>query len=100
MNIPISYQLAGTDWKVVWDNTKLNNQGDYGTCSHSESMITLSTTIGLKNLSEGKMEQTFYHELVHSILDSIHERELSDNEKFVDNFANMLHQFIKSAKYE
>lgn len=100
MNIPKSFQLGGIDWKVIWDNDKCNDREEYGLSAYSTATITMSTTYGLKELPDDRKDHTFYHELVHAILDSIHERELSSNEKFVDNFATLLHQFTKTAKYE
>lgn len=41
-------------------------------------------------------EQTFYHELVHAILDELGENELSANERFVQSFSVLLYQFEKS----
>ena len=43
---------------------------------------------------------TFYHEKVHIILDTMGERELSQNEKFVDTFAKLLRQSDETANYE
>jgi len=67
--------------------------------SFSESKITLSTTHGVDKLSDDKILNTFYHEKVHAILDTMHERELSANEKFVDTFANLLRQSDETSKF-
>ena len=44
------------------------------------------------------MEASFYHELVHVILDTMGKHELSDSEEFVEGFANLLHQYEKTKK--
>lgn len=45
-----------------------------------------------------KLEQVFFHELTHAVLDVMNHR-LSRNEAFVDQFASLLHQAITGATY-
>lgn len=45
---------------------------------------------------DSALGQVFCHELVHAMLDEINEHKLSQNEKFVDNFASVLHQALTS----
>jgi hypothetical protein len=99
MRIPKSFKLFGTTINIVWDNQKMNDKSRYGESRYSESKIILSTTDGLDNLSEGRILDTFYHEKVHMILDSMKEHELSSNEKFVDTFAKLLRQSDVTAEY-
>lgn len=40
----------------------------------------------------------FIHEIIHGILDTMGETELSSNEKFVNAFAGYLYQVIKQIK--
>ena len=88
------FSLGGVKWKVVVDNKRLDDMGLLGLCEHSKSLITLYD--GLRNPE--LTDQTLYHEVVHAILDSIGEYELSQNEKFVQQFAVLLHQFETSKK--
>lgn len=44
-------------------------------------------------------EHTFFHELTHAILDAMGKHALYEDEEFVDAFAGMLHQIMKTAKY-
>lgn len=98
--IPSSFELMGTTWTVVWDNEKMNDKQSYGESEYSFNTITMSTLHGAKPLSDDRIQACFYHELVHAILDTMHEHELSNNETFVNTFGNLLHQAQKSAKYE
>lgn len=91
-NEPFSFKLFATTIDVVWNNQRMNDKGQYGEASYSESKITLSDTCGVDPLSEDRIKDCFYHEKVHIILDSMHEYELSKNEKFVDQFAKLLRQ--------
>lgn len=50
--------------------------------------------------SKSSMENTFVHELVHSVLDTMGEFELSRDEKFVCCFSGFLLEALKSFKYE
>lgn len=99
MKIPKSFKLFATEIKIVWDNKYCNDKNMYGESDYSGSKITLSKTIGVDPLSEGKIMDTFYHERVHMILDTMSEGELSKNEKFVDQFAKLLRQADETAKY-
>lgn len=47
-----------------------------------------------KDISEQFKEQTLIHELVHGILVSMGKLELHEDEVFVTNFSNILHQII------
>jgi hypothetical protein len=98
--IPKSFKLFGTLINVVWNNKRLNDKRVYGLSDYSKSEITLSTTQGTEPLSEGKMIDTFYHEKVHMILDTMGEEELSSNEKFVDIFSKLLRQSDETAEFE
>ena len=58
--------------------------------------IKISKTWQNFELEESAKEQTFYHELVHAILDELGEHELSNNERFVQSFSVLLYQFEKT----
>jgi hypothetical protein len=99
MEIPKSFMLFGSKTHIIWDNTRMNREGKYGEHSYSEQTITLSDTHGAIPLSMDKIVDTFYHEKVHAILAAMNERDLNDNEKFVDVFAKLLRQSDATAEY-
>lgn len=99
MKIPKRFKLFATTWEIEWDNEKSNDHSRYGSSHYSESKIVLSTTQGMTALSEDRIIDTFYHEKVHAILNSMKEDELSDNERFVDVFAKLLRQADETAEY-
>ena len=49
------------------------------------------------SVSEGCKINTFYHELTHAILDTMGEKELSQNEKFVCSFSSFLTEAMTEA---
>lgn len=100
MRIPKSFKLFATPIEVVFDNNRMQDMGCYGLAEYSFSKITLADMYELKPLSHGKIMDTFYHEKVHMILDTMGEGELSRNEKFVDTFAKLLRQSDETAEYE
>jgi hypothetical protein len=97
--IPKRFKLFGSYTNIVWDNERMNRDGKYGEHDYSQQKITLSDTHGVLQLSEDKILDTFYHEKVHSILAAMNERELNDNEKFVDVFAKLLRQSDETTEY-
>ena len=61
--------------------------------------------IGMRNGRTGRLfnpefvHDTFWHELVHAILDDMDEDKLNRNEKFVTAFASRLAQAIRTARF-
>jgi predicted SprT family Zn-dependent metalloprotease len=50
--------------------------------------------------SQAGVEQTFCHELTHSILYAMGELKLYANEKFVDLFGHLLHQALTTQEFK
>ena len=50
--------------------------------------------------SETSKHNTFYHELVHAILDTMAEKDLSGNERFVSCFAGFLADAMDKAYFQ
>lgn len=98
--IPKRFKLFGTIINIVWDNKRLNDRRVYGLCDYSKSEITLSNTQGTEPLSIDKMMDTFYHEKVHMILDTMGEDDLSNNERFVDIFSKLLRQSDETSEFD
>lgn len=91
-NIPKSFYLFGSKVDVVFDEQRMNDKKLYGESDYSRLTLTLCKTDKTEPLSEDLILDTFYHEKVHMILDSMKENDLSSNEKFVDTFAKLLRQ--------
>lgn len=99
MDIPKEFKLFGTRIEVQFNNERCNDKQVYGESNYGESKIMLSTMQESMTLSEDKILDTFYHEKIHMILDTMNENELSNNEKFVDVFAKLLRQSDVTAIY-
>ena len=99
MKIPKKFKLFGTTINVEWDNKRLNDRNVIGECFYVTSKITLCDCVGLDKLSEDKIEDVFYHEKVHMILDTMSKHDLSKDEEFVDIFAKLLRQSDVTSEY-
>lgn len=82
--IPKKFTLAGCEWTVV----EVEEMEDLGCTNPQTFTITLR-----KRQNQQSKEQTFCHELVHAIKFTMG---LTDHdEKEVDAFGYLLHQFLK-----
>jgi hypothetical protein len=86
------FTLGAIKWEIKTDDNRLDDLNMLGLCEFIKSTISIYE----KGMDTNLIEQTIYHELVHAILDTMGERELSANDKFVQNFALLLHQFEKT----
>lgn len=94
IEIPKSYTVGGQEIKVKYED----NYDQLGTVSvYAGDLKIANTHLGLTQ-SKSSKENTFCHELVHSILDTMGEYDLSANEKFVSCFSGFLLEALKSAK--
>lgn len=88
------FSLGGKKYKVKIVNS-IDDTG-LGRAYSYLNKIKISKNWNGMPIPKSSMEQTFYHELVHAILDEIGEKDLSGNETFVQSFSLLLHQFEKT----
>ena len=98
MRIPKSFKLFGTTVHVVFDDERMNNESIVGESDFAKSLISLTESYKGDLLTEDVIADTYYHEKVHMILDSMKEHELSKNEKFVEVFSKLLRQSDETAE--
>lgn len=103
IKIPKEFELFGRTVKVEWDNDVLNDKELYGQANYRKNVIAITNTCcidgKMKKLPQDNVNETYFHELVHFILNSM-KHELNDDEKFVNDFSGLLHQALKTAKYK
>lgn len=100
--IPTKFQVGSSNYKVVIKPVinSFKSDGDiFGYQDPIKEEIALALTHTSRIVPEKEIYKTFYHELVHAILDEMGERELSDNERFVDGFSRLLVQYGLSKKF-
>lgn len=100
IKIPVKFELGGKTIHVECEDKMVDRDDCVGQASCRRNKIKLQTNnIGITRPQES-IEETFFHELVHWVLEMMCEKELTQNERFVSNFAQYLHQAFKTAEYE
>lgn len=91
VNIPKKVEIGGVDVDI--NECDLSGNA-YGLCKISTGKIEIE-----KNQSESSKKNTFFHELTHSILYTMGEIELFNNEKFVSSFSGFLTESLKKCVF-
>ena len=88
MIIPSKIKIGGQDIRVETLDRLDNNY--LGNICVAEGVLKIADNFDNKKQSEGSKINTFIHEVVHGVLDTMGESELSKNEKFVCTFSSLL----------
>lgn len=102
ITIPKSFELIDATIYTQFSpeiNKYLNDKDLYGEADYNQQVIKLASTVGVDLLPNFKILETYYHEKIHFILEAMGEKELRNNEKFVDLFARLLLQTDLTSKY-
>jgi len=97
--IPEEFNLGGMTY-IVRPEEEMSHGTEYGCMDPGANVITLADTWHGKPVSPARKEEVFFHELVHAVLDAMGNEELNSDEKFVDGFAVLLHQALKSCGFK
>lgn len=97
--IPDFIQVGGVKIDVV--NVMRCADNNLGNCCVAESKIEIADIWDKdRQQSDESKRNTFYHELVHCILDTMAESDLSKNEKFVCVFSSLLNEAMANAVFK
>lgn len=91
MKTPRQFQLAGTTWRVVYCAPK-HLPGEYAHCDFESRIIRVQ-----RGLAPELETAVFLHELLHAMLWTVGDENYAD-EAYVTARANLLHQFLTTAK--
>lgn len=94
MIIPASFKLYNQTIKVVYKRDLIDKKQAFGLWDYNKNLIQLQQSTRKHKLTKEQIESTFIHEVVHACLDLMGEHKISENEKFVSSFSNLLHQFL------
>ena len=97
--IPKEITVGGQIIKIEFFD-KLYNNYYLGESSSSAGFIHIANEVNGLSQSDSSKLNTFYHEVIHCILNTLGEEELNSNERFVCAFAACLTEALTSAKYE
>lgn len=102
----MKYQKIPNDYKVGGQVMTINavercDENRLGQCCVATGTIEIANKINKDEWqSNGCRINTFYHELTHSILETMGETELNNNEKFVCCFSSFLTEAMERAFFE
>ena len=88
MIIPDKIRIGGQEISVVNEDRLDDNK--LGTICVAEGVLRIADNFNNLKQCESSKINTFIHEIVHGILDTMGESELSGNEKFVCTFSSLL----------
>lgn len=88
MILPYSIRIGGQDIVIV--NKERIDNNKLGTICIAEGVLQIANTFNNIQQCESSKFVTFIHEVVHGVLDTMGETELSSNEKFVSTFSSLL----------
>ena len=96
MDIPNSYRVGG---QVVETQFVEHLDGNLGRCCLGAGWLKIAKIFKEEKQTESSMFNTFNHELVHTILDTMGKDELSRDEVFVNTFASFLTESVLSMEF-
>ena len=88
MIIPDKIRIGGQDISVV--NKERLDDNNLGTICVAEGVLQIADNFDNKKQCEACKFNTFIHEIVHGVLDTMGESDLSGNERFVSTFSSLL----------
>ena len=88
MVIPDKIRIGRQDINIIKEERLDNNK--LGTICIAEGVLRIANNFSNLKQCESSKINTFIHEIVHGILDTMGEFELSENEKFVCTFSSLL----------
>ena len=97
--IPTEYYVGGQRMEVVVVERCPDN--NFGNCFVGTGRIEIADIVNMDDRqSYTSKRNTFFHELTHSILDTMGRGDLSKDENFVSCFAGFLTEAMSTAEYE
>ena len=100
MPIPKRIRVGSKQYSVDIVETMLRKR-DMARIHYDQNRIELGefSNITGRKFKDEVMQENFWHEVVHAILDDMNEDALNRNEKFVQEFAKSLTEVINSARF-
>lgn len=88
MKIPNKIRIGGQDINVCIKDRLVNEK--LGIICLASGKLDIAESFYDYKQCESSKVNTFIHEVVHGVLDTMGEKELSSNEKFVSTFASLI----------
>ena len=100
MEIPKRFKLLGHTVEVLDDPERFYERNAHGSCSYEGKWIKLVPCTPSHPVTQGSLEHTFLHELIHMVIYHTEQSKLNENEDFIDLVAGLLHQALTTMEYE
>ena len=94
-NIPKAFTLGGVK-HVVEIQQEVGYKQDFGQYDPVRKVIQIAQICGSRDVPQSFQQQTFLHELVHAILNTMRKDDLYDDESFVNTFASFPNEAINT----
>ena len=99
MKIPKSFKLFGSTITVEFDNDKCDQDESYGLVKFKSNKMFLSDFAQGFKIDLNEIESSYYHEMLHFILNRLGYDDLNDDEKFVKQVSKALQQCLTTQEY-
>lgn len=98
--IPNKFNIGGVETKVIFVNNEMNN-GNFGSTDPLRAQVKIQHMAEEREIDKSQQNLTFWHEVVHLILDTMHEKQdPEENERFTSCFSSILNEVIQSCQVE
>jgi hypothetical protein len=94
--IPKQFELLNRTVTVEYDPKLLYRENLVGEARYRECKIILQSNTDEHPISDDDLFHNFMHELIHFVLLSAGEKEMTKNEELVDLISGLLAQFFKT----
>lgn len=93
IKIPNRLQIGGTIFDIEFVERTGNT--NMGRTDYSATQITIAKNVDMSPASKSSMQGTFFHEVVHAMLEELGEYNLSGDERFVQSLSTMINQITQ-----
>jgi predicted SprT family Zn-dependent metalloprotease len=96
VTIPKKFDLMGTTIEVEYNADMMFDDNAMGQANYRRNKIFIAPNTSTFKMNKEQLEQVFLHELVHWIFYQLKHDDLQKDEELVDQFAELLHQTLKT----
>ena len=96
--IPKRCELGGVEFTTKFVND-ISNSNNYARILLPEGLVEIQNTVAGRVHSHSQIQNSYFHELAHGILDMGGYHELSDDEKLVQHIGNSIFEFLRSCDW-
>lgn len=96
--IPNYFEAGGVEFNTVIKKDS-TNAGNLGHSNITNGEIVIQAENVGKDLSHSQIQNTYFHELSHMIIEMIGRNDLTTDEIFIQNLGNVIFEFLRTATW-